>query len=126
VVILLGIGPTDLPADAAKLANKLMALRIFPGPQGAGELSLLEVAGEALVVSQFTLYADTSRGRRPSFVGAGPPSLATFLCDEFVSRMANAGIATRTGKFGAQMELALTNDGPFTLVLSTDPWETTI
>ncbi|MDQ6898063.1 MAG: D-aminoacyl-tRNA deacylase, partial [Candidatus Dormibacteraeota bacterium] len=84
------------------------------------------VSGEALVVSQFTLYADSSRGRRPSFLGAGDPARAAILLEHFAEDLSGRGISTRTGSFGATMTVSLENDGPFTLALSTDAWHTRI
>ena len=126
LAILLGAGPEDRPEDAERLADKVAQLRIFPDHQGRFNRSLEDVGGEALVVSQFTLYADTTRGRRPSFVGAAAPDCARRLCDRFAARLAQRGLTTRTGSFGARMVMSLENDGPVTLVLSTEPWETRI
>lgn len=126
LVVLVGAGPTDTPADADRLADKVAALRIFPDARGRSNLSLREVAGEVLVVPQFTLYADISRGRRPSFIGAAEPELARPLCDRFADRLQAQGIPTARGSFGVSMLVSLDNDGPVTMVLSTDPWETRI
>jgi D-tyrosyl-tRNA(Tyr) deacylase len=126
LVVLVGAGPEDGPAQARRLAEKVVSLRVFPDERERFDRSLSDVGGEALVVSQFTLYADLSRGRRPSFVGAGEPSAARELCGEFVARLRELGVTTRTGSFGAKMAVSLENDGPVTLVLSTDPWETRI
>jgi D-aminoacyl-tRNA deacylase len=126
LVILLGAGPQDRPEDADRLADKVAQLRIFTDAGGRFNHSLEDARGEALVVSQFTLYADATRGRRPSFAGAAPPDCAQELCDRFAARLAQRGLTTRTGSFGARMLLSLDNDGPVTLVLSTEPWETRI
>ncbi|HLH70157.1 MAG TPA: D-aminoacyl-tRNA deacylase [Candidatus Dormibacteraeota bacterium] len=126
LAVLVGVGPTDEPVDAERLADKILRLRIFPDGAGRFNLSLEEVSGEALVVSQFTLYADVRRGRRPSFTGAAAPARAEELCERFASRLAAGGIPTQTGSFGARMLVSLENEGPVTLVLSTDPWETRI
>jgi D-tyrosyl-tRNA(Tyr) deacylase len=126
LAVLVGAGPRDEPADADRLADKVAVLRVFPDAGGRFDLSLEDVGGEALVVSQFTLYADATRGRRPSFAGAAAPDCARLLCQRFVDRMAGRGITTRTGSFGARMTVSLANEGPVTLALSTDPWETRI
>jgi len=126
LAVLVGAGPADAPSDADALADKVAQLRIFPDAEGRFNLSLEDVGGEALVVSQFTLYADATRGRRPSFVGAAAPDCARELCQRFADRLAERGVATRTGSFGARMTVSLDNEGPVTLALSTDPWETRI
>jgi D-tyrosyl-tRNA(Tyr) deacylase len=126
LAILVGAGPQDGPGDADRLADKLANLRIFPDSEGRFNRSLEDVEGEALVVSQFTLYADATRGRRPSFIGAAEPGAARELCQRFADRLRERGIPTRTGSFGAQMTVSLHNDGPVTLALSTEPWETRI
>jgi D-aminoacyl-tRNA deacylase len=126
LAILVGAGPEDGPDDADRLADKVATLRIFPDAEGRFNRSLEEVAGEALVVSQFTLYADATRGRRPSFIRAADPPVARELCQRFADRLQGRGIPTRTGSFGAQMSVSLENDGPVTLALSTEPWETRI
>ena len=126
LAVLVGAGPADDGADADALADKVAQLRIFADAEGRFNLSLEDVGGEALVVSQFTLYADATRGRRPSFVGAAPPDCARDLCQRFAARLAERGVATRTGSFGARMTVSLDNEGPVTLALSTDSWETRI
>jgi len=126
LAILVGAGPADAPADADALADKVAQLRVFPDAEGRFNLSLEDVGGEALVVSQFTLYADATRGRRPSFVGAAAPDCARELYQRFADRLAERGVTTRTGSFGARMTVSLDNQGPVTLALSTDPWETRI
>ena len=126
LVILLGAGPQDRPEDADRLADKISQLRIFPDDEGRFNRSLEGAGGQALVVSQFTLYADATHGRRPSFTGAAAPDFARQLCDRFAARVAQRGLTTRTGSFGARMRVSLENDGPVTLVLSTEPWETRI
>ncbi len=126
LAILVGVGPADQVVHAERLADKVAQLRIFSDAHGRFNLSLEDVAGQALVVSQFTLYADTSRGRRPSFTGAAPAGPARDLCNRFADRLARRGIVTRTGRFGARMTVSLDNDGPVTLALSTEPWETRI
>jgi D-aminoacyl-tRNA deacylase len=126
LVVLVGAGPSDDRAAAEMLADKVAQLRIFSDAAGRFNLSLEDVGGEALVVSQFTLYADATRGRRPSFVGAAAPDCARDLCQRFADRLAERGVTTRTGSFGARMTVSLENEGPVTLALSTDPWETRI
>jgi D-tyrosyl-tRNA(Tyr) deacylase len=117
LVILVGVGRGDRKEDAEWLAAKVAGLRIFGDEQGKFNRSLLDVNGEALVVSQFTLYADASKGRRPSFTAAAPPEVAEPLVDHFARCLSDAGIATRLGRFGAHMKVGLVNDGPVTLVL---------
>jgi D-aminoacyl-tRNA deacylase len=126
LAILVGAGPQDGPDDADRLADKVATLRIFADLEGRFNRSLEEVSGEALVVSQFTLYADATRGRRPSFIHAAEPGAARELCQRFADRLQDRGIPTRTGSFGAQMTVSIQNDGPVTLALSTEPWETRI
>ncbi|MFZ0218181.1 MAG: D-aminoacyl-tRNA deacylase [Candidatus Dormiibacterota bacterium] len=126
LLILLGIGPEDERTAGARLAEKVAALRIFEDERGRFDRSLVDEGGEALVVSQFTLFADVRRGRRPSFAGAGPPSMAEPLCEAFISELRGLGVTTRSGRFGAQMAVELVNDGPVTIVLGTDHWETGI
>ena len=126
LAVLVGAGPADDRATADALADKVAQLRIFSDPEGRFNLSLEDVGGEALVVSQFTLYADATRGRRPSFVGAAAPDCARDLCQRFADRLAERGVTTRTGSFGARMTVSLDNEGPVTLALSTDSWETRI
>jgi D-aminoacyl-tRNA deacylase len=120
VAVLLGVGPDDTDAIADELARKAAELRIFRDEDGRTNRSLLEVAGSALVVSQFTLYADTRRGRRPGFTGAAPPELAERLYERFAASLRGQGVAVATGRFGAEMALELVNDGPFTIWLDTD------
>ncbi|MCW5877944.1 MAG: D-tyrosyl-tRNA(Tyr) deacylase [Anaerolineales bacterium] len=117
VVILLGVGRSDGEAEAQYLAEKIAQLRIFEDPQGKMNLSLLEIGGQALVVSQFTLYADASKGRRPSFTQAAPPQQAELLVSRFVEFLWQHGVPTATGRFGAEMLVEIHNDGPVTLWL---------
>jgi D-aminoacyl-tRNA deacylase len=126
LLILLGVGPDDGVQSGERLARKIANLRIFEDDRGRFDRSLLETGGEALVVSQFTLFADARRGRRPGFTGAAPPSLADPLCESFASSLRENGVQVRTGRFGAHMAVELLNDGPVTLVLSTEPWESGI
>ena len=121
-MILLGIGQSDTDAAAAELAEKIATLRVFEDAGGKMNLSAADVGAEMLVVSQFTLYADMSRGRRPSFVGAASSSVAEPLVDRFVALLRERGFKTEAGRFGAMMEVELVNDGPVTIVLSTDGW----
>jgi len=117
LVILLGIGPDDDPGIAETLADKIAHLRIFGDDEGKMNLSIRDVGGAAIVVSQFTLFADTSRGRRPSFVGAAKPDLAEPLVDAFTEMLSARNVPTQTGVFGAHMDVALVNDGPVTIVM---------
>ena len=117
--ILLGVGPADDEAVADALARRVAELRIFRDDEGRTNRSLLDVEGQALVVSQFTLFADTRRGRRPGFTGAAPPDQAERLYQRFASSMADLGVRVETGRFGAEMAVELVNDGPFTVWLDT-------
>ena len=117
LVVLLGVAQDDTEEDAAALADKIAALRIFDDAAGKMNLALADVAGGMLVVSQFTLLADTSRGRRPSFITAAPPELAEKLYEQFAAKVRARGIEVATGRFRAHMHVALVNDGPVTLVL---------
>ena len=119
LVILLGVGPDDAEATADELARKAAELRIFRDEGGRTNLSLLDVGGSALVVSQFTLFADTRRGRRPGFTGAASPDLAERLYLRFAEALRGLGVTVATGRFGAEMAVDLVNDGPFTLWLDT-------
>lgn len=116
-VILLGVGAGDDSACAETLAEKTANLRVFEDDAGKMNLSLLDVGGEAIVVSQFTLYADTSRGRRPSFMPAAAPEIASPLVDLFAQLLRQKGIATGEGVFGAEMKVEIHNDGPVTILL---------
>jgi D-tyrosyl-tRNA(Tyr) deacylase len=117
VLILLGVGQTDTEEDARWLADKVVTLRIFDDPDGKLNLSLLDVAGEALVVSQFTLWGDCRKGRRPSFARAARPEDGERLYELFVAAVRAHGVPVSTGRFRAQMDVALINDGPVTLLL---------
>ena len=116
--VLLGVAADDTAAEADRLAGKLGRLRIFENEAGKFDQSLLDVGGGALVVSQFTLIADTGKGNRPSFSGAAPPEQAEPLYEEFCDGLRGLGIGVETGVFGARMQVELLNDGPVTLVLS--------
>ncbi len=120
LVVLLGVGRDDGEAAADALARRIVELRIFRDEAGKTNRSILDVAGGAIVVSQFTLYADTSRGRRPGFIDAAPPELAERLYRRVAAGLAEAGVEpVGTGVFGAEMAVDLVNDGPFTLWLDT-------
>jgi len=120
LLVLLGIGMGDQLAEATLLAEKIATMRIFADDDGRFNRSALDVGGAVLVVSQFTLYADTRRGRRPSFTMAAPPEIAAPLVDAFVAALHERGMTVATGVFGAHMHVALINDGPVTIVLDSD------
>ena len=117
MVILLGVGPQDGEAQAEALARKIAKLRIFSDTEDKMNLSLLDIGGEAIVVSQFTLYANTRKGNRPSFVDAAPPEIASPLVDRFVELLRAEGVPVQTGEFGADMLVEIANDGPVTILL---------
>ena len=119
LLVLLGAGRADTGADAEALARKVVGLRIFPDEDGRFNRSLVDVGGAMLVVSQFTLYADVRRGRRPSFTEAARPEQAEHLVEEFVEAVRALGVEVETGRFGAMMEVDLRNNGPFTLMVET-------
>ncbi len=119
VLVLLGVGPEDAEAQARWLAGKIAGLRIFPDDQGRMNRSLVDDGLGALVVSQFTLYGDVRKGRRPSFVGAAPPELAEPLYERFCALLEAEGVPVGRGVFQAHMDVALINDGPVTLLLDT-------
>jgi D-tyrosyl-tRNA(Tyr) deacylase len=116
-LILLGVGKDDTEKDCQYLANKIAHLRIFPDSDGLMNVSILETEGSALVVSQFTLWGDTRKGRRPSFVRAASPEKAKGLYDCFIGLLRKQGIHVATGKFQEMMDVFLVNDGPVTLIL---------
>jgi D-aminoacyl-tRNA deacylase len=116
-LILLGVGHGDSPAVADQLADKVAQLRCFEDEEGKTNLSVLDVGGEVLVVSQFTLYADLSRGRRPGFIRAAAPDEANALIDRFAEALRHWGLRVDQGQFGAHMQVSLVNDGPFTIWL---------
>ncbi len=120
LVILLGIGANDTEAGAAMLANKIANLRIFAGCEGKFNLSALEVKAEMLVISQFTLYADSRKGRRPSFIDAARPEIAIPLYEKFVSELKAMGFKVETGEFQAEMLVEIHNSGPVTIWLDTE------
>ena len=119
--VLVGVASTDDEAAAERLAGKVARLRIFEGDDGKFDRSLLETGGAALVVSQFTLIADTRRGNRPSFSDAARPELAEPLYERFAASLQELGVEVATGVFGARMAVDLVNDGPVTIVLDLDP-----
>ena len=126
LLVYLGVGPGDDGGVARHLAGRIATLRVFPDDQGRMNRSLLEAGGQALVVSQFTLYAAAGRGHRPSFLGAGAPAVAAELCRQFGEELSRLGVAkVAEGRFGAHMEVESVNDGPVTVVLSSGepPWE---
>ena len=115
--VLLGVAEGDDAGRAARLAGKIVRLRIFPDELGRFDRSLLDTGGGALVVSQFTLLADTAKGNRPSFAAAAPPEVAEPLYERFCSELRSLGIVVETGRFGAKMAVELLNDGPVTIIL---------
>ncbi|MEA2549104.1 MAG: D-aminoacyl-tRNA deacylase [Chloroflexota bacterium] len=117
LVVLLGVGPADDEGVVDTLARRVTELRIFDDPEGRTNLSLIDVGGAVLLVSQFTLYADTRRGRRPAFTGAAAPELAERLYLRFAEALRGLGVTVATGRFGSVMEVELVNDGPFTIWL---------
>jgi D-tyrosyl-tRNA(Tyr) deacylase len=119
-VVLAGIGVADTPDIVDRMADKLVGLRYFRDSEGRTNLSITDAGGALLVVSQFTLYADIRRGQRPGFTDAALPEQAVPLLDRFVERLRASGLAVETGRFGAEMEVDLVNDGPFTLVIDAE------
>lgn len=117
LLILLGVAPSDSEKEVLWMAEKCTGLRIFEDTEGKMNRSLEDVGGDALVISQFTLYGDCRKGKRPSFVGAAPPEMANTLYEKFTEAMRNRGIQTETGIFAARMEVELTNYGPVTLII---------
>ncbi len=119
-LILLGVGPEDTERHCRYLAEKALGLRVFEDENGKMNLGLAEVGGQVLVVSQFTLYGNCRKGRRPSFVGAADPELGNRLYERFLADCADLGYTPQHGRFGADMQVASVNDGPVTLILDTD------
>lgn len=117
VLVFVGMTHSDTASQAAWLADKLINLRIFEDAQGKLNHSLIDQKGSALIISQFTLYANCNDGRRPSFIQAAPPKIANFLYELFIDRVRKNGISTETGIFGAEMKVSLINDGPITIML---------
>ena len=116
-LLLVGITHADTTEHVEWMAEKVAGLRLFADPEGKMNLALADVGGEVLVVSQFTLYGDAQKGRRPSFIDAAPPDQARRLYDLFVGRLRDRGLRVATGEFGADMQVSLVNDGPVTLLL---------
>jgi D-tyrosyl-tRNA(Tyr) deacylase len=125
-VLLVGAAGDDDENTVRRLADKIIDLRVFADEAGRMNLSLVDVRGAALIVSQFTLFADMSRGRRPSLLKAGDPARAEQLYETFVGQFRERGVETQTGSFGAVMRVSIENDGPVTLVLSSDEWPTRV
>lgn len=121
LLVLAGVGSQDTADSVQYMAEKIRTLRIFPDEAGKMNQDVAESGGAVLLVSQFTLYADTSGGRRPSFVGAAPPDLARTLYEELAAALAARGLHVETGEFRAHMDVSLVNDGPVTLVLESPP-----
>lgn len=119
--LLVGFTATDTPAVVQWMADKVAGLRLFADSDGRMNLGLDEVGGQVLVVSQFTLYGDASRGRRPSFVAAAAPEVAVPLYEQFIAALRGHGLTVATGEFGAMMSVEIHNDGPVTLLLERDP-----
>ncbi len=115
--LLVGIAATDTETELDWMARKCLDLRLFPGEQGGWEKSVREIEGELLVVSQFTLYGDCRKGRRPSFSNSAAPDVAQTLYDKFIAKLRQSGLRVETGKFGAMMQVSIENDGPVTLLL---------
>lgn len=119
ILVFLGVAPDDDAATARALARRVVELRMHADPEGRTNLALGDIGGSVLAVSQFTLYADTRRGRRPGFTGAAEPAHAAAIYDCFCAGLEELGVPTERGRFGASMEVELVNDGPFTLWLDT-------
>lgn len=122
LMVLLGVAAEDTEDDARMMAQKLVKLRIFCDENGKMNRSVADIDGQMLVVSNFTLLADTSHGNRPSFIGAGDPAHAEKLYELFLQLLVEQGIATESGRFGADMQVHIENDGPVTILLDTDQW----
>jgi D-aminoacyl-tRNA deacylase len=122
LVVLVGVGPGDTETHAVLLADKIAGLRIFADEEGKTNRSLVDVGGGALVVSQFTLFADLRRGRRPGFTTAAAPDVAEPLVERMMEALQALGVPVQGGRFGADMQVELVNDGPFTILLDTDLW----
>jgi D-tyrosyl-tRNA(Tyr) deacylase len=120
LLVLLGVSATDTDTETRWMAEKIVGLRIFDDPDGKMNLSLTDVGGSMLVVSQFTLYGDCRKGRRPSFIDAAPPEMAEAVYEKFVAQVSSAGIPTSTGRFRTNMAVELTNDGPVTIWIDTE------
>ncbi len=123
LLVLLGVAPEDTPAEATLLADKTANLRIFADAEGRFDRSIRDANGSVLVVSQFTLFADVRKGRRPSFAGAAPPEIAAPLVAVYADALRDLQITVATGVFGAMMQVALVNDGPVTIILDSETWK---
>lgn len=123
LLVFLGVGRADQEADLPLLVEKIINLRIFEDDQGKMNRSLQDVGGAILVVSQFTLYADCRKGRRPSFLEAAPPEQGADLYERFIAALRAKGVTVATGSFGAEMAVELVNDGPVTIMLDTADWQ---
>lgn len=121
-LVFLGVARADTGAETSKLVDKITGLRLFPDAEGRFNLSVSDVSGSILVVSQFTLYADCTRGRRPSFTDAAEPEKANQLYEQFISELRLKEVRVATGRFGADMEVSLINDGPVTILLDSAAW----
>ncbi|BDI32713.1 D-aminoacyl-tRNA deacylase [Capsulimonas corticalis] len=121
LAVLLGVGHGDDAGDVDYLVQKVTSLRIFADEHGKMNLSLEDVQGQMLIVSQFTLLGDTRKGKRPSFTDAAPPAIAIPLYERFVAQVQARGVTARTGEFGADMSVEITNDGPVTLIIESPP-----
>jgi len=121
-LVFLGVARSDTGAETSKLVDKITGLRLFPDAEGRFNLSVSDVSGSILVVSQFTLYADCTRGRRPSFTDAAEPEKANQLYEQFISELRSKEVRVATGRFGADMEVSLINDGPVTILLDSAAW----
>lgn len=119
-MVLIGVAESDTPEIADKMIQKMLKLRIFDDENGKTNLSIDEVQGELLLISQFTLYADCKKGNRPSFFRAGNPDMAFKMYDEIVDKCRKLGYKTECGSFGAEMKVTLLNDGPFTIVMDSE------
>lgn len=119
-MILIGVADSDTEEIADKMIAKMLKLRIFDDAQGKTNLSIDEVSGELLLISQFTLYADCKKGNRPSFFRAGKPDMASDMYDMIIRKCRDLGYKTECGRFGAEMKVSLINDGPFTIVMDSD------
>ena len=117
LLVLVGFAPADVPPQVEWMADKVAGLRVFADDEGKMNRDLAAVGGAVLVVSQFTLYGDASKGRRPSFIGAAPPEVANPLYEGFIAALRARGLRVETGEFGAMMDVELVNDGPVTLIL---------
>jgi D-tyrosyl-tRNA(Tyr) deacylase len=120
LLVLIGVNRQDTEIDADQLAKKTSQLRIFEDEQGKMNCSLIDIGGEMLIVSQFTLYGDCRKGRRPSFIAAALPDQAEILYESFITKVKGMGVSVQTGRFGARMTVSLVNDGPVTLIVDTN------